>query len=125
MMLMRRAAAVVSRIRPVRRHATPMPPAPTTAIHEGYPPAGPAAVPFAGRFGSPAPLACAVGSPFPDMGYPGAAAPSAGVPPEVRRMMAANLRHTLAYVPDPEQRQMMIDQYRAVGVDLDADPAGT
>ena len=45
MTLMRRAAAVVSRIRPTRRHAAPMPPAPTTAIHEGYQPAGPAAVP--------------------------------------------------------------------------------
>jgi len=102
-----------------------MPPTPTITIHEGYPPAGPAAVPSVSPFASPAPLACAVGSPYPDMGYPSAAVP-AGDPmaPQVRRMMADNLRHTLAYVPDPVQRQMMIDQYRAVGVDLDADPTG-
>jgi hypothetical protein len=43
----------------------------------------------------------------------------AALAPQMREMMIDNLRRTLRYVADPAQRQMILDQYRALGVDVD------
>jgi hypothetical protein len=69
-----------------------------------YPPAGPAATVYP----------------------PGGAMPSAGtgfaaLAPQMREMMIDNLRRTLRYVADPAQRQMILDQYRTLGVDVDGE----
>jgi hypothetical protein len=40
------------------------------------------------------------------------------VPAQMRQMMVANLRRSLAYVADPTQRAMIVDQYRAMGLDI-------
>jgi hypothetical protein len=33
-------------------------------------------------------------------------------------MMIDNLKRNLAYINDPAQRQMLLDQYRAMGIDI-------
>jgi hypothetical protein len=71
-----------------------------------YPPAGPAttAFPPAGTGAMPV-----TGSRL------------AALAPRRREMMIDNLRRTLPYVGDPAQRRMILDQYRALGVDIDGE----
>ena len=45
----------------------------------------------------------------------------AALAPQMREMMIDNLRRTLRYVADPAQRRMILDQYRALGVDIDGE----
>lgn len=48
-----------------------------------------------------------------------AAVPGMGtLPPAARQMMIDNLKRNLAYINDPAQRQMVLDQYRAMGIDI-------
>lgn len=77
-----------------------------------YPPAGPAAVAYPGRAARPTAFAAAV---------PAAGAGLAALAPQMREMMIDNLRRTLRYVSDPAQRRMILDQYRALGVDIDGE----
>jgi hypothetical protein len=51
-------------------------------------------------------------------------APAAGLPPQARQIMIENLRCSLQYVTSPRQRQMMLDQYRAMGIDLTPEELG-
>ena len=77
-----------------------------------YPPAGPAATAYPGRAASPMAFTSA------------ASASGAGLPalaPQMREMMIDNLRRTLRYVADPAQRRMILDQYRALGIDIDGE----
>lgn len=55
--------------------------------------------------------------------YPVPGAPR--VPPQMREVLVNNLRMALRYVSDPGQRQMMIDQYRAMGVEIGPDELNT
>jgi hypothetical protein len=71
-----------------------------------YPPAGPATTAY--------PPAGSVATPLAGAGL-------AALAPQMREMMIDNLRRTLRYVADPAQRQMILDQYRALGVDIDAE----
>jgi hypothetical protein len=41
--------------------------------------------------------------------------------PQVRQLAADNARRALKYVQDPKMRKMLIDQYRAAGIDVDKD----
>lgn len=75
-----------------------------------YPPAGPATAAYPGRATSPTAFAAAV---------PAAGAGLAALAPQMREMMVDNLRRTLRYVSDPAQRRMILDQYRALGVDIE------
>lgn len=43
----------------------------------------------------------------------------AALAPQMREMMIGNLRRSLRYVADPVQRQIILDQYRALGVDIE------
>jgi hypothetical protein len=52
---------------------------------------------------------------------PAAGAGLAALAPQMREMMIDNLRRTLRYVSDPAQRRMILDQYRALGVDIDGE----
>jgi hypothetical protein len=96
------------------------PPVPSTAAQSSasdadepaYPPAGPAAAAYPGRAASPMAFAAAV---------PMAGAGLAALAPQMREMMIDNLRRTLRYVSDPAQRRMILDQYRALGVDIDGE----
>jgi hypothetical protein len=57
----------------------------------------------------------------------GMPAPAAGLPPQARQarqIMIENLRRSLQYVTSPRQRQMMLDQYRAMGIDLTPEELG-
>jgi hypothetical protein len=55
----------------------------------------------------------------------GAPPPGAGsVPPAMRQTMVENLRRALAYMPDPAARQMMLNQYRAMGIDITPEELG-
>jgi hypothetical protein len=48
-----------------------------------------------------------------------AAVPGMGtLPPAARQLMIDNLKRNLAYINDPSQRQMVLDQYRAMGIDI-------
>jgi hypothetical protein len=40
--------------------------------------------------------------------------------PQMRQLAIDNLKRSLQYIPDPAMRQMMINQYRAAGIDIDA-----
>ncbi len=96
------------------------PPAPSTVAKSpasetdepAYPPAGPAAAAYPGRSASPTAFAAAV---------PAAGAGLAALAPQMREMMIDNLRRTLRYVSDPAQRRMILDQYRALGIDIDGE----
>jgi hypothetical protein len=44
-----------------------------------------------------------------------------GMAPQVRQLAADNARRALKYVQDPKMRKMLIDQYRAAGIDVDKD----
>ena len=72
-----------------------------------YPPAGPATTAY--------PTAAFGGS------VPSAGPGFAALAPQMREMMIDNLRRTLRYVSDPAQRRMILDQYRALGVDIDTE----
>ena len=60
------------------------------------------------------------------MANPAAAAASApsGMPPAARQMLIDNLKRSLAYVTDPAQRQLMLDQYRTMGLDITPEELG-
>jgi hypothetical protein len=62
----------------------------------------------------------AMSTPPPPAGMP---APT-GLPPQARQLMIDNLRRSLLYVTDPAQRQLMLDQYRAMGLDLTREELG-
>jgi hypothetical protein len=57
----------------------------------------------------------------PATGYP---MPTMAMPPQARAMLVANLRIALQNVTDPARRQLMIDQYRAMGVEITAEELG-
>jgi hypothetical protein len=42
-------------------------------------------------------------------------------PSEMRQLAAENAKRTLRYIHDPAMRKMLIDQYRAAGIDIDQD----
>ena len=55
------------------------------------------------------------------------ATPAAGMPQlggEMQSMMAANAKRALQFVQDPAQRKMLIEQYRAAGIEIDEDATG-
>ncbi len=90
----------------------PVPPyPPTEPSATAYPPAGPAAH---AHPGAPAYPTVVFGGSMPASG-PGFAA----LAPQMREMMIDNLRRTLRYVADPAQRRMILDQYRALGVEIE------
>jgi hypothetical protein len=45
----------------------------------------------------------------------------AGMAPQMRQLAADNAKRALQYVQDPKMRKMLIDQYRAAGIDVDDD----
>ncbi len=55
-----------------------------------------------------------------------AAAPGAApaLPPQMREMLVANLRNSLRYVQNPAQRQMILDQYRLMGLTITPEELG-
>jgi hypothetical protein len=57
----------------------------------------------------------------PAAGYP---MPAMAMPPQAGAMLVANLRIALQNVTDPARRQLMIDQYRAMGVEITAEELG-
>jgi len=77
-----------------------------------YPPAGPAAAAHPGWAAGPMAFAGAM---------PTAGAGLAALAPQMREMMIDNLRRTLCYVSEPAQRRMILDQYRALGVDIEGE----
>jgi hypothetical protein len=86
---------------------------PTEPAAAAYPPAGPAAQAHPGL---PAYPPAAFGGSMPTSGFRFAA-----LAPQMREMMIDNLRRTLRYVADPAQRRMILDQYRALGMDIDGE----
>lgn len=92
----------------------PVPPyPPVEPAATAYPPAGPAAHAHPGVPGYPT---VAFGGAMPTSG-----SGLAALAPQMREMMIDNLRRTLRYVADPAQRRMILDQYRALGVDIDGE----
>lgn len=57
----------------------------------------------------------------PPQSLPTPGAPPAGgqLPPAMREMMAQNAKQALAMVKDPAQRKMLLDSYRAAGIEID------
>lgn len=47
-----------------------------------------------------------------------------GMPPATRQMLIENLKRSLTYVTDPAQRQLMLDQYRTMGLDITPEELG-
>jgi hypothetical protein len=93
---------------------TPAPAYPTAGpAATAYPPAGPAAHAHPGLSNYP-PMAFAGTVPTPGPGF-------AALAPQMRQMMIDNLRRTLRYVADPAQRRMILDQYRAMGMDIEGE----
>ncbi|HET7051763.1 MAG TPA: hypothetical protein VFI54_26065 [Solirubrobacteraceae bacterium] len=45
----------------------------------------------------------------------------AGMAPQMRQLAADNAKRALQYVQDPKMRKMLIDQYRAAGIDVSED----
>jgi hypothetical protein len=45
----------------------------------------------------------------------------AGLAPQMRQLAADNAKRALQYVQDPKMRKMLIDQYRAAGIDVGED----
>ncbi len=56
-------------------------------------------------------------------GHPGALPPAAGLTPEMRAALLDNLKRTLLYA-HPQQRQMVLNQYRAMGLEFNEDDLG-
>ena len=48
----------------------------------------------------------------------------AGMPPQARQMLVDNLKRSLLYVTDPAQRQMVLNQYRAMGIEVTPEELG-
>lgn len=94
----------------------------TAAYQPGAAPAGAqeagAAQPGVTPSGMPQP-----GMPQPGMVPAGMMGPGM-VPPQVREMVVNNLRASLRHVTNPAQRQMILDQYRATGLDITAEELG-
>jgi hypothetical protein len=44
-----------------------------------------------------------------------------GMAPQMRQLATDNAKRALQYVQDPEMRKMLIDQYRAAGIDVGED----
>ena len=42
----------------------------------------------------------------------------AGMAPQMRQLAADNAKRALQYVQDPKMRKLLIDQYRAAGIDV-------
>jgi len=101
------------------------PPGPTAGYPGAVPPPGatagyPGAVPPPGvAAGYPG----AVPPPGVAAGYPGAVPPAAGLTPETRAALMDNLKRTLLYA-HPQQRQMVLNQYRAMGLEFNEDDLG-
>jgi len=60
-------------------------------------------------------------------GAPGAQIPGftpTGLPPQARQMLVDNLKRSLLYVTDPAQRQMVLNQYRAMGLEVTPEELG-
>jgi hypothetical protein len=60
-------------------------------------------------------------------GIPGAQIPGftpAGLPPQARQMLVDNLKRSLLYVTDPAQRQLVLNQYRAMGIEVTPEELG-
>jgi hypothetical protein len=55
---------------------------------------------------------------------PAPAAAPTGMPPAARQMLVENLKRSLAYVTDPAQRQLVLDQYRTMGLDITPEELG-
>jgi hypothetical protein len=58
------------------------------------------------------------GLPLPDAAAAAAADPRA-MSSQMQQLAAQNARHALQFVKDPAMRKLLIDQYRAAGIDLD------
>jgi hypothetical protein len=60
------------------------------------------------------------------MANPAATAASApiGMPPAARQMMIDNLKRSLTYVTDPAQRELMLNQYSTMGLDITPEELG-
>jgi hypothetical protein len=58
--------------------------------------------------------------------HPAAAAASSrtGMPPAARQMLVENLKRSLAHVSEPRQRQLLLDQYRTMGLDITPEELG-
>ncbi len=55
---------------------------------------------------------------------PATAYQGTGMPPQARQLMIENLKRSLLYVTNPAQRQMVLDQYRAMGLDITPEELG-
>lgn len=53
-----------------------------------------------------------------------AAGSPTGMPPQARQMMIDNLKRSLAYVTDPGQRELLLSQYRTMGLDITPEELG-
>jgi hypothetical protein len=53
-----------------------------------------------------------------------AAGTPAGMPPQARQMLIDNLKRSLAYVTDPGQRELLLSQYRTMGLDITPEELG-
>jgi type II secretory pathway pseudopilin PulG len=106
------------------------PPVPGAPV---YPPSpaegpGPEPPPMAGPPAYPPPTEPMAATPPGSEPLPGAgtSAGAPGVTPEVRAMIVTNLRAALAGLTDPGQRQLLIANYNAMGLDLtEAELAGS
>jgi hypothetical protein len=47
-----------------------------------------------------------------------------GVPPQMRQMLVDNLKRSLLYVDDPAKRQQVLDQYKAMGLEITLEELG-
>lgn len=70
----------------------------------------------------------ASGAPAPGMGAatgaPGLAPGAPSLPPQMREALLASLRNSLRYVRNPAQRQMILDQYRLMGLHITPEELG-
>jgi hypothetical protein len=58
-------------------------------------------------------------------GYPpGVPVPGTGIPPQARQLLLENLRRAMLYMPDPAKRQLLIDQYRTMGLEVTREELG-
>ena len=55
---------------------------------------------------------------------PGAPMAGTGVPPAMRQMLVDNLKRSLMNVNDPAKRQLVLDQYKAMGVEISPEELG-
>jgi hypothetical protein len=75
------------------------------------------------RAGYPQPGAPMPGMPAPGIPTPGMPAPGM-MPPEMRAMMVANLKRAMQAMPNAAQRQMVLDQYRRMGLEITQEELG-